>query len=103
LYIGNDTCYVHFASIFKIPCIVLYKESQDKYDYYSKNNLNKLITYNTWYPYNTPHIPIRPEHSKFPCNRQLYIPSGCSIEQAHCINNIKIEDIIKAVKVFLPE
>lgn len=102
LYIGNDTCYPHFAAIFKIPCIVLYKESEDKYHYYSTHNLSELTIYDNWYPYNTPHIPIRPNHSKFPCNKQQYVPSGCRIDKPHCINNIKIDDIIKAVKVFLP-
>lgn len=64
--------------------------------------MSELTIYDNWYPYNTPHIPIRPRHSKFPCNKQQYVPSGCRMDKPHCINNIKIEDIIKAVKVFLP-
>ena len=98
LYIGNDTCYVHFAAIFKIPCIILYKESWDKYNYYSELN-PALIAYNNWYPYNNVHIPIRPQHSKFPCNKQQFIPSGCRMEKPHCVNGITINDIIKAINI----
>ena len=98
----NDTCYVHIASVYKIPCIVLYKESEDKYNYYKKKKYNGyLSSMDRWHPYNTKYIALMPKHSLFPCNKTEIIICGCENKNSHCINGIKEKDIINAIKKIL--
>ena len=102
LYLGNDTFYVHAAAAYKIPCIVLYKESKDKYNYYFRKGYNGyLSSKDRWHPYHTKYIALMPEHSLYPCNKKEIIICGCDNENSHCINGIKTTDITNAINLLL--
>lgn len=102
LYVGHDTCFVHIASTYKIPSIVLYKESLQKLNYYKqKNYAGYLSSYERWYPYECDHIALFPKISIFPCNKKEIIICGCESNISHCISRIKENDIINAINFML--
>lgn len=102
LLVSNDTCYVHVASVFKIPCIVLYKESKDKYNYFLKNKINNnYSSIDNWHPWrNTQYEVLMPAKAKFPCSKKI-APSGCDANFSHCIAGIKPDEIINTIKKIL--
>ena len=90
------------AATYKIPSIVLYKESLQKLNYYRKKNYHGyLSSYERWYPYDTKHIALFPKESIFPCNKKEIIICGCESNISHCISRIDIKDIINAIDKML--
>ena len=91
-YIGNDTWCVHVASFKNIPSIVLYKESI-KQENIDPEHLSMMRIFESK---STKHINLRPEKALSPCNKITNEVGYCSAKYAHCINQIKPEEIIKA-------
>lgn len=95
LYIGNDSGMVHVAAANKVPCVVLYCESEAKENVFP----GRLSAYKQFYPWKTKFIALRPKYSLSPCSYTTMIYGGCKIhDKSHCIRQIKEEDVLLAYR-----
>lgn len=101
LYVGHDTFYVHAASAYNIPQVVLYKENLNRLNYYLKKDYyGYLSSYYRWQPLSK-HIALFPKEAIYPCNKKEIII--CTCEHNKCISRIKEQDIINAINTLLEE
>lgn len=94
-YIGNDTGVMHMAAACKIPCLVLYREAQDKEDYLP----GVFSEFQRFPPYQTNSVILRPDHQLEDCAEKGIIYGWCHSKEAHCITQIKPQEIIDAFEV----
>lgn len=83
LYIGNDSGFAHIAATFKTPTLVLSAHPKDGDPWHLHSPLR-------YHPWKTEHVVLQPEKLLETCSQT------CQATSPHCINSIKIEDIIGA-------
>ncbi|MBR0060156.1 MAG: glycosyltransferase family 9 protein, partial [Selenomonadaceae bacterium] len=94
-YLGNDTGVMHMAAACKIPCLVLYREAQDK-----ENILpGALSEFRRFPPWQTNAVILRPEHQLEDCAAKDPIYGWCHHGEPHCITQITPQEIIDAFEV----
>lgn len=98
MYIGNDTGTIHMAKTFDLPTISMIYESKDVEHAEGAGTLSSYLRYSPWQD-RCKHesIVLRPEHALPECVGSM-IHGGCIRNQAHCITQIKPEEIVNAYK-----
>ena len=93
MYIGNVSGVMHAAAAAHIPVICIYREAQDK----SEEALATKFPseYYAFAPWQTLSISLRPEHALDDCKRAR-VYGGCVRNEAHCIAEVKPEEIVDA-------
>jgi heptosyltransferase-2 len=90
LYIGNDYGPKHMASAVGVPVIEI-----------NAHPLSGLPSHQyspkRFGPFGVPHIVLQPEKALAPCS------DGCSAAQAHCIDNVSIAQVKKAVEKLMKQ
>lgn len=94
-YIGNDTGVMHMAAACKIPCLVLYRDAQDKEDYLP----GAFSEFGRYPPWQTNSIILRPDHQLEDCAEKGIIYGWCHSKEPHCITQIKPQEIIDGFEV----
>lgn len=94
-YIGNDTGVMHMAAAEKIPCLVLYREAQDKENYLP----GAFSEFGRYPPYQTKAVILRPDHQLEECERRGKIYGWCHSDEPHCITQITPQEIVEAFEV----
>ena len=90
-YVGNDTSAVHMAATAKIPCLVLYREAEDRENY----SPAVFSEFQCFPPWQTNSIILRPAHPLDDCAEMPPLCGVCRhIEEPHCITQITPQEII---------
>ena len=97
MYIGNDTGVMHMAAAEHIPVIAIYRQSKDKYSGDAKGYCSEV---DMFAPYQTTAIILRPEHALDDCKNAI-VYGGCKELTAHCIKQIKPDEIVEAFKIMI--
>lgn len=94
-YVGNDTGNMHMAAAAQIPCLVLYRDAQDKEAYlpgiYSESQ--------RFTPWQTNAVILRPDHQLDDCARRDPVYGWCHHDEPHCITQIPPQWIIDGFEV----
>ncbi|MBE8949668.1 MAG: glycosyltransferase family 9 protein [Quinella sp. 3Q1] len=94
-YLGNDSGVMHMAASNKIPCLVLYRDAQDKQDY-----LPGLASESQRFPpWQTKSVILRPDHQFEECAKKPPIYGWCHADEPHCITQITPQEIIAGFEV----
>lgn len=91
-YIGNDSGVMHMAAASKIPCVVLYREAQDKEDCMP----GLFSEYRRFPPWQTKSVILRPDRQLEDCASRSPIYGWCHHVEAHCITQIPPSQIVEA-------
>ena len=91
-YIGNDSGVMHMAATAQLPCVVIYREAQDKEDFLP----GALSEYRRFPPWQTQSVILRPDHQLEECANRPPIYGWCHHAEAHCITQIPSSQIIEA-------
>lgn len=89
LYIGNDTGLTHMAAAFKVKVVeisMVPRDCQERYDYVKR-----------FFPWQTQYIILQPDHALAGCTNL------CSQPYAHCINQVRVDDVYDAVQYMLSQ
>ena len=89
-YIGNDSGVMHMAASAQLPCVVLYREAQDKEDYLP----GAFSEYRRFPPWQTKSIILRPDHQLPDCAELGETYGWCHSDEPHCITQITPQDIV---------
>lgn len=94
-YVGNDTGVMHMAAAEKIPCLVLYREAQDK-----ENILPGAFSeFGRYPPWQTKAVILRPDRQLEDCAKRGMIYGWCHSNESHCIKQIEPREIVDAFEV----
>lgn len=94
IYIGNSTGTMHFAAACRLPVIVLSREAKDR-----PEEFDGVSAYYRFFPWQTNAIILQPEHPIEECveySKQLNTSTCSHSGTAHCIKQIKPEEIVTA-------
>ena len=94
-YLGNDTGVMHMAAACKIPCLVLYREAQDK-ENISPGVFSEFGRFPAW---QTNSVILRPNHQLEDCAAKVPIYGWCHSHETHCITQITPQEIVDAFEV----
>ena len=94
-YVGNDTGVMHMAAASKIPCLVLYREAQDKEDYLP----GVFSEFRRFPPWQTNSIILRPDRQLDECAKLPPVYGWCHYSEPHCITQITPQEIIDGFEV----
>ena len=94
-YLGNDTGVMHMAAACQIPCLVLYREAQDKEDYLP-GTYSEFGRFPAW---QTNSVILRPDHQLADCAARVPIYGWCHSLEPHCITQIAPQEIVDAFEV----
>ena len=94
-YLGNDTGIMHMAAACKIPCLVLYREAQDK-ENILPGTYSEFARFPAW---QTNSVILRPDHQLDDCAAKVPIYGWCHSHEPHCITQITPQEIIDAFEV----
>ena len=89
-YLGTDSGVMHMAAANQIPCLVLYREAQDKEDYLP----GAFSEYRRFPPWQTKSIILRPDHQLPDCAELGETYGWCHSDEPHCITQITPQDIV---------
>lgn len=90
-YVGTDSGVMHMAAANQIPCLVLYREAQDKEDYLP----GAFSEYRRFPPWQTKSIILRPDHQLPDCAELDETYGWCHSEEPHCITQITPQEIVE--------
>lgn len=85
LYIGSNTGLTHIAAAWKVPVVEIICNSMDG----DPLEYSSPYRYHAWH---TKNVSVRPARALPGCG------ATCYSDDAHCINQIKVDDVLKAVK-----
>ena len=94
-YVGNDTGVMHMAAAAKLPCLVLYRDAQDKENYLC----GVLSPSQRFSPWQTNAVILRPDHQLDDCARRDPVYGWCHHDEPHCITQIPPQWIIDGFEV----
>ena len=94
-YIGNDWGVMHMASAMQIPCLVLYRDAQDKQDYLPGG----LSESQRFPPWQTKAVILRPDSQLEECAKKSPDYGWCYSDKAHCITQITPQEIIEGFEI----
>ena len=94
-YVGNDTGVMHMAATAQIPCLVLYREAQDKEDYLP----GVFSEFRRFPPWQTDSVILRPDRQLEPCTKLPPVYGWCCVDEPHCITQITPQEIVDAFEV----
>ena len=90
-YVGTDSGVMHMAAANQIPCLVLYREAQDK-----EEHLPGLFSeYRRFPPWQTKAVILRPDRQLPDCAARHEIYGWCHSDEPHCITQITPQDIVE--------
>ena len=89
-YVGNDSGVMHMAATAQLPCLVFYREAQDKEDFLP----GAFSEFKRFPPYQTKSVILRPDHQLEDCAKQPPIYGWCHHVEAHCIAQIPPQEVI---------
>ena len=89
-YVGTDSGVMHMAAASKIPCLVLYREAQDKEDYLP----GAFSEYGRFPPWQTKSVILRPDHPLPECEAKGETYGWCHSDEPHCITQITPQEIV---------
>lgn len=94
-YVGNDSGVMHMAAAAQVPCLVLYREAQDK-----ENYLPGIFSgYRRFSPWQTNCVILRPDHQLDDCAKRPPIHGWCHHDEPHCITQITPQEIVAGFEV----
>lgn len=94
-YIGNDSGVMHMAAAALVPCLVLYRDAQDKEDYLP----GLLSEYRRFPPWQTKSVILRPDRQLEECAKKPLTYGWCHAKKPHCITQIKPQEIIEGFEI----
>ncbi len=94
LFMGNDSGMMHAAAACKRPLIAIYREAADKESQFT----GIYSEFRRFEPYMADYITLRPEHAIGKC-KDSFCYGGCQEEEAHCICQVKPEEIVEAFRI----
>ena len=94
LFIGNDTGVMHMAAVLKVPIIAIYRQPEDR-DHIVPGVFNEYYRFAPYTRFNVKTLIIRPDHALGDCENAI-VYGGCKEPFAHCINQIKPDEIVEA-------
>ena len=94
-YVGNDTGVMHMAAASQLPCLVLYREAQDKEDYLP----GVFSEFRRFPPWQTNSIILRPDRQLDECAKLPPVYGWCHYSEPHCITQITPQEIIDGFEV----
>ena len=89
-YVGTDSGVMHMAAANQIPCLVLYREAQDKEDFLP----GAFSEYRRFPPWQTKSVILRPDHQLEDCAARGEVYGWCHAEEPHCITQIAPQEIV---------
>ncbi len=89
-YVGTDSGVMHMAAASKVPCLVLYREAQDKEDYLP----GAFSEYGRFPPWQTKSVILRPDHQLPECEAKGETYGWCHSDEPHCITQIEPQEIV---------
>ena len=90
-YVGNDTGMAHMAAAAQIPCLVLYRDAQDKENFFP----GYYGAYSRCPPWQTKFVALRPDHQLGDCADLPPIHGWCHHRnEPHCITQITPQEIV---------
>ena len=90
-YVGTDSGVMHMAAANQIPCLVLYREAQDKENYLP----GAFSEYRRFPPWQTKSIILRPDHQLPECAARDEVYGWCHADAPHCITQIAPQEIVE--------
>ena len=94
LFVGNDSGMMHAAAALGKPIIAVYREAEDKEGVCT----GVLSEFRRFEPYMADYIVLRPEHALPECQGNLCY-GGCASPVAHCIAQVRPEEIVEAFRI----
>ena len=91
MFIGNDTGVMHMAAAAKVPIIAVYRQPKDK-DHVVPGVFSEFERFAPWQALA---VVLRPEHTLGDCKNAM-VYGGCKEPNAHCINQVKPEEVVEA-------
>ena len=98
LYLGNDTGIMHAACALGLPVAAVFREAVDKASTF-QGVCSELSRFAPW---RTKAIILQPEHALGAC-RDVPAYGGCQEREAHCICQVRPEELVEAVLCLLDE
>lgn len=98
IYLGNDTGVMHMAAALHKPVVAVFREAAIGEDPEKKPGI--FSEYCRFKPWQTDSICLRPDRPLDDCAE---IPSygWCRYGEAHCIKQVKVADVVEAVRKFI--
>ncbi len=96
LYMGNVTGMMHAAAACGRPVITIFREAVDREGICT----GVCSEYRRFSPYMTDCVILRPEHAIGRC-RDLICYGGCNASKAHCIAQVRPEEIVEAYRILM--
>ena len=94
-YVGNDTGVMHMSAAAQIPCLVLYREAQDK-----EEHLPGIFSeFRRFPPWQTNSIILRPDSQLEECAKLPPVYGWCHYSESHCITQISPQEIVDGFEV----
>lgn len=94
LFMGNDSGMMHAAAACRRPIIAVYREALDK----EPIATGVMSEFRRFEPYMANYIALRPEHALGDCQTAICY-GGCQSIEAHCICQVKPDEIVEAFRI----
>ena len=95
-YLGNDSGVMHMAAAAQLPCLVLYRDAQDKENFLP----GAFSEFARFPPWQTKSVILRPDRQLEECAKRGPTYGWCHVyDRPHCIAQIKPQEIIEGFEI----